>query len=230
MKTVAYYRVSTDEQGASGLGIEAQRQAIETMAATKGWHIRSSHIEVESGKNNDRPMLARAIAECRNIGATLVVAKLDRLSRDASFLLSLFDGNVPIVFGDMPELDASTSAGRLQLVVLAGFAEFERKRISERTKAALAASTKKLGGARGDAGARGVKYGLPKAIEARRAKAAETAARLFEVICQAEADGCETNYQVAMRLNELGVSTPSGNGKWGVATVARVKEKANAGE
>lgn len=230
MRVMAYYRVSTDEQGQSGLGLEAQQATIQELATSRGWHIRSQHIEVESGKKNDRPVLAKAIAEARNIGATLVVAKLDRLSRDASFLLSLFDGNVPILFGDMPELDASTSTGRLQLVVMAGFAEFERKRISERTKAALAAAKArgvKLGGKRGAAG---TGIGIPEANAARSAKAKRMALELIEPIRQAEANGARSLAEIADMLNEFGVKTPSGRGRWMATTVARVKEKANACE
>lgn len=232
MKVIAYYRVSTDEQGQSGLGLEAQQTAIQALAERNGWHIRSHHTEVESGKKNDRPVLAQAIAEARNVGATLVVAKLDRLSRDASFLLSLFDGNVPILFGDMPELDASTSTGRLQLVVMAGFAEFERKRISERTKAALAAAKArgvKLGGKRpGNAAGTGI--GIPEANAARSAKADETARQLMEPIRRAEANGAQTLNEIADMLNQFGVRTPSGRGRWMATTVARVKERANVGK
>lgn len=230
MKIIAYHRVSTQDQGASGLGIDAQGHLIEQMAVRNGWSIRSTHVEVESGKNNERPVLERAIAECRNINATLVVAKLDRLSRDATFLLKLFDGNVPIIFGDMPELDVSTSAGRLQLVVMAGFAEFERKRISERTKAALERAKARgvvLGGARGAAG---TSVGVEAACAARSKKSAERAAQLIEPIRQAEADGFVTLVQIADRLNDLGVTTPSGKGKWMATTVRRIKEKANVGE
>jgi DNA invertase Pin-like site-specific DNA recombinase len=230
MRVVAYYRVSTDEQGQSGLGLEAQQEAIQSLAASRGWHIRSHHTEVESGKRADRPVLAQAIAEARNVGATLVVAKLDRLSRDASFLLSLFDGNVPILFGDMPELDASTSTGRLQLVVMAGFAEFERKRISERTKSALAAAKArgvKLGGLRPGSAA-GTGIGVKQACAARAAKADAKALQLIEPIRRAEEAGASSLAEIADMLNEFGVQTPSGRGRWMATTVARVKERANA--
>lgn len=230
MKVIAYYRVSTQEQGASGLGLDAQRHLVVSMATKAGWHIRSEHIEVESGKRDDRIRLASAIAECKNIGATLVVAKLDRLSRNATFLLQLFDGNVPIVFGDMPEIDASTSTGRLQLVVMAGFAEFERKRISERTRAALEqakARGVKLGGSRGAAG---TSVGVKAACAARSRNADQKALELIGAIEKAHADGYLTHKAVADRLNELEVSTPSGKGRWMATTVSRVKERANVGK
>ena len=233
MQVVTYYRVSTDAQAASGLGLDAQRQAVHQLAAQRGWIIRDEITEVESGKVNARPALQQALTICRNTNSTLLVAKLDRLSRDATFLLNLADSRVPIVFGDMPDLDATTSTGRLQLVMMAGFAEFERKRISERTKAALAASTKKLGGARGDAGARGAKYGAPAAAKARIQQADERAARLYQSIEQAKASGCLSGKDVADWLNANGVQTPRGSGPWSAIQVKRINErmeKMNAGK
>jgi DNA invertase Pin-like site-specific DNA recombinase len=237
MKVVTYYRVSTDAQGQSGLGLEAQRVAVHQLAASRQWLIKDEVTEVESGTDNARPQLQHALNLCRNTNATLLVAKLDRLSRDATFLLNLADSRVPIVFGDMPELDATTSAGRLQLVMMAGFAEFERKRISERTKAALQqakANGKQLGGARGDAAGRAAKYAAPAAAKARVVKADERAMQLGQTIAHVRIQNPGlTLKELAAKLNEMGVSTPSGKGQWSDAQVIRVNqrmEKINAGK
>src|SRR6516225_10953855 len=143
-KHVAYYRVSTARQGRSGL--EAQRQAVADYLNGGDWKIVGEFTEVESGKKSDRPELARALAMCRLHGATLVIAKLDRLSRNAHFLFGLEKAGVDFVAADMP------NANRLTVHLMAVVAEDEAERISKRTKDALAAAKKrgkKLGGFRG---------------------------------------------------------------------------------
>ena len=130
-KYVAYYRVSTAKQGASGLGLEAQQYAVVTFL--KGQKITSEFVEVESGKKNNRPQLIAAIEQARKIKATLVIAKLDRLSRNASFIFTLKDSGVDFVCADMP--DANT----LTIGIFAVLAQHERELISSRTKAALQA-------------------------------------------------------------------------------------------
>ena len=146
-KFVSYLRVSTKRQGASGLGLEAQRTAVADYLNGGHWTVIKEVVEVESGKKDDRPKLAEAMALCRVHGATLVIAKLDRLSRDAHFLLGLQKAGVRFVAADMPE------ANELTIGILAVVAQAERKMISARTKAALAAAKArgvKLGGDRGN--------------------------------------------------------------------------------
>jgi DNA invertase Pin-like site-specific DNA recombinase len=120
-KFVAYFRVSTAKQGASGLGLEAQRKAVEDFLNGGSWKIQTSFTEVESGKRGDRPALARAIRACRAYGATLAIAKLDRLSRDAHFLLGLQKAGVKFVAADMPE------ANEMVVGIMACIAQGERK-------------------------------------------------------------------------------------------------------
>jgi DNA invertase Pin-like site-specific DNA recombinase len=150
-KLVAYERVSTARQGKSGLGLEAQRKAIDDYAQTKGGTILARFTEVESGRKNDRPELEKALQLARITGATLVIAKLDRLSRNAAFLLTLRDAGVSFVACDMPE------ANDLTVGIMALVAQQEREAISRRTKEALAAAK-----------ARGVKLGNPNGAAALR--------------------------------------------------------------
>jgi DNA invertase Pin-like site-specific DNA recombinase len=131
---VAYYRVSTEKQGRSGLGLEARQASVEAFLNGGAWKLLGRFIEVESGSNNDRPELAKALEACRLKGATLVIAKLDRLSRDAHFLLDLTRAGVDFVAADNP------TAKRLTVGILAMVAEEERRAISSRTKAALTAA------------------------------------------------------------------------------------------
>ena len=142
---VAYYRVSTAKQGASGLGLEAQRAAVADYLNGGNWTLMAEHAEVESGKHSDRPALTKALCDCKLMGATLVIAKLDRLSRDAHFLLGLEKAGVDFLAVDMP------TANRLTVRLMAVIAQEEREMISARTKAALAAAKArgmKLGGRR----------------------------------------------------------------------------------
>lgn len=156
MKLIAYYRVSTTRQGESGLGLDAQRAKVEAMAAERGAVVVAEYMEVESGRKADRPQLAAALADARRRRAAIAVAKLDRVARDAELLLRLTreaaaTGMAGFLFCDLPDVDATTAAGRLVLTVMASMAEFEAKRISERTREALAAAKArgvKLGGTR----------------------------------------------------------------------------------
>src|SRR4051812_6074538 len=133
-KFVSYLRVSTAQQGQSGLGLEAQRQAVADYLANTGGNLVETYTEIESGKRNDRPELAKAMHHAKVIGGTLVIAKLDRLSRNAHFLLGLKNAGVEFVACDMPH------ANRLTVGIMALVAEQERDAISARTKAALAAA------------------------------------------------------------------------------------------
>lgn len=153
---IAYYRVSTARQGESGLGLEAQRVKVQQLAADRRAVIVAEFVEVESGRKADRPQLAAALAQARQRGAVVAVAKLDRIARDAELVLRLnreaaANGMGGFLFCDLPDVDATTSAGRLILSVMASVAEFEGRRISERTREALAAAKArgvKLGGLR----------------------------------------------------------------------------------
>lgn len=146
---IAYLRVSTQRQGISGLGLEAQRGAVTSVA--RGDVVLAEYIEIESGKRDDRPQLRRALEHAKKCKATLLIAKIDRLARKMSFIASLMDGDVEFVACDMPQ------ANRLMLHIMAAFAEHEAKMISDRTKVALAAAKARgivLGGDRPAARAR----------------------------------------------------------------------------
>jgi len=157
-KCVTYYRVSTDKQGLRGLGMDAQRAAVKAFLGDD-WELVAEFAEVESGKRKDRPELDRAVAECKRHKAKLVIAKLDRLSRDAAFLLNLRDAGVDFICRDMPQAD------RFTIGLFALLAEREREIISQRTKAALAEAKK-----------RGTVLGNPRLADA-RLKAQATYAR-----------------------------------------------------
>jgi DNA invertase Pin-like site-specific DNA recombinase len=148
---VAYYRVSTDQQGRSGLALEAQQRAADDFLNGGNWRLVDTYTEVESGRKAARPQLAKALAACRARRATLVIAKLDRLTRDTKFLLNLVDAGADVLFCDLPQVPAGPM-GRFMLTQMAAVAELEAGLISARTKAALAAAKargKRLGGFRG---------------------------------------------------------------------------------
>ena len=147
---VAYYRVSTDRQGQSGLGLDAQRAAVANYMNDGDWKLLDTFTEVESGRKNDRPELAKALELCRRRRATLVIAKLDRLARNVAFIANLMDANVDLIAVDMPQ------ANRLTLHIMAAMAEHEAAAVSQRTGAALQAAKergRKLGWSRYHRGA-----------------------------------------------------------------------------
>src|SRR6516164_11527487 len=163
---VSYIRVSTRAQGQSGLGLDAQRKAVTDYLNGGRWSLVDEYVEVESGANDERPKLAEALARCRLHNATLVIAKLDRLSRDAHFLLGLQKAGVRFVAADMPE------ANEMIVGIMAVVAQAERKMISARTKAALQAAKErgvKLGGDGANLPVTAAK-GRRNALEARRQK------------------------------------------------------------
>jgi DNA invertase Pin-like site-specific DNA recombinase len=217
-KFVSYLRVSTKRQGESGLGLEAQRAAVELWLNGGNWQLVEEHVEVESGKRDDnRPALARAIEACRAFNAKLVIAKLDRLSRDAHFLLGLERAGIEFIAVDMPH------ANRLTVGIMALVAEQEREAISQRTKAALAAAK-----------ARGVRLGNPKGTKVNgadigRARGTVTnvanahafAERLAPVL--AELSGLSAN-AAAAELDRRGYATPRG-GKWSAQAVLNLKAR-----
>lgn len=209
---IAYYRVSTDKQGQSGLGLEAQRTAVLDYLNGGNWTVLAEFTEIESGKHSDRPELAKALAQCRLTGAVLVIAKLDRLSRDAHFLLGLQKAEVEFVCADMPD------ANRLTIGVLAVVAQHEREQISARTKAALAAAK-----------ARGVRLGGwkggPKVDPAIGRQALVAASDAFAARVAPSArelrDAGMSLRQVAAELTARGVQTMRG-GAWTAMAVRNV--------
>ncbi|MEI5687755.1 recombinase family protein [Sphingomonas kyungheensis] len=215
-KAIAYYRVSTAKQSASGLGLEAQRAAVEAMCAARGWEIVApAYTEVESGKRNDRPALAQAIARAKLTGARLVIAKLDRLSRNAAFLLTLRDSGIDFVAADIPDANALT------IGVMALVAQQEREAISQRTKDALAAAKargQRLGNPNGAEALRRANKGTGAAVEAATRKADEHAERLRPVIAELHARGVTSLGGIAAALNEAGMRTPRA-GQWHASSV-----------
>jgi DNA invertase Pin-like site-specific DNA recombinase len=217
-KFVAYLRVSTERQGRSGLGLEAQREAVQRFVRERGGRIIAPEfVEVESGKRNDRPQLAMALKRCRLTGAILLVAKLDRLSRNAAFLLTLKDSGAEFIAADMPDAN-ETTVGIMSII-----AQTERKAISERTKAALAAAKRsgtKLGGRR--PGSVDIAEHWAKGVAAKKAKADRIASELRDTIDQMIASHLSLN-AMAARLNEDGVLTSRGKtGAWTATAVRRM--------
>lgn len=217
MRTVNYYRVSTAKQGKSGLGLEAQRAAIETFCATRGCQPVAEPFEFteqESGKRDDRPELAKALHRAKVTGATLVIAKLDRLSRNVAFLAKLQDGGVKFVAADMPD------ATDMTVQIMAVMAQAERVATSKRTKEALAAAKArgtKLGNPMG-AKAFGTYKGNDAAVSAIKAKAKAFATDVMPVIETIRAEGHTSLRAIANELNAREIMTARG-GKWGPSGV-----------
>jgi DNA invertase Pin-like site-specific DNA recombinase len=217
-KWVSYLRVSTERQGESGLGLEAQRAAVAAYLNGGSWRLEAEFVETESGKRSDnRPQLAAALAACKKLKAKLVVAKLDRLSRNLAFIAALMDSGVEFVAVDNPH------ATRLTLHILAAVAEHERAMISERTKAALAAAK-----------ARGRKLGGPKLALATKlgnaanaANADRFAANVAPIIRQVQKSGATSLRAVAAALAARGIPTARG-GEWNAAQVANVLKRVEA--
>jgi DNA invertase Pin-like site-specific DNA recombinase len=212
---VAYLRVSTVRQGKNGFGIEAQREAVSRFVCERaGKIIAPEFVEVESGKHNERPELDKAIKRCRLTGATLVVAKLDRLSRNAAFLMTLRDSGVGFVAADLPEANTMTVG------VMAVVAQYEREAIGARTKAALAAARKRgkaLGGLRDNAP--NIERFQRQAVRAVQEAAQANAEDRRDVIEALAAEGLSMN-AMAARLNEASVRTARG-GAWTATAVKR---------
>lgn len=218
MQYISYYRVSTDRQGRSGLGLEAQQAAVERFI---GDHdvIVSSFTEIESGRQDERPQLATAMQACREHGAVLLIGKLDRLSRSVAFIARLMESDVKFIAADMPDADP------FRLHIEAALAEEERRRISARTKAALAAAR-----------ARGVTLGGYRGFtpdDAQRRRGRETASsraqafrsRVIPMIRDMQARGVITLRSIAKELNAQHITTARG-GKWQANTVRRLLEAA----
>lgn len=217
---VSYLRVSTERQGASGLGLEAQQEAVRAYLNGGKWSLVAEVVEVESGKRNDRPKLAEAIRLCRLHKATLVVAKLDRLARNVAFVSALMESGVDFVAVDFPQ------ANRLTVHILAAVAEHEAAMISQRTKDALQAAK-----------ARGVKLGgnrgaiiTPEARMAGRAsataKAKARASDLLPIITELQGAGTTSLGGLARALSERGIPTARGGASWTAMQVSRVLAQA----
>ncbi|MFZ0322336.1 MAG: recombinase family protein [Candidatus Sulfotelmatobacter sp.] len=227
---VAYFRVSTKEQGRSGLGLDAQREAVTVYLASVKGKLIAKFEETESGtrKGNHRPQLAAALAQCRVHGATLIIAKLDRLARNVAFTSNLMESSVEFVACDYPE------ANRLTIHIMAAMAEHEAEMISTRTKLALAQSKKVLGGDRGNLlkrakGSREItqRIGSRLGNAVRSESAQRRAADLLPVIDAIKADGAVSLRDIAAGLNQRGIATARG-GEWSAVQVARVMEQASA--
>lgn len=215
MKVVLYLRVSTASQGRSGLGVEAQRAAVAQFCRGRDAEVLAEYVEVESGKRDDRPELVRALKHADITGAVLVIAKLDRLSRDAAFLLQLQKSGVRFVAADMPE------ACNLTVGILALVAQQEREAISSRTKAALAAAKargQKLGNPNGAEALRRAGKGTGAALVAVKAGADRHAAKLASTVAEVRAEGITSLMGIAKALNGRGVETPRG-GHWHTSSV-----------
>jgi len=223
-KFVTYYRVSTQKQGRSGLGLdEAQKSAVESYLYLHPGTVLASYTEVESGKTSDRPQLQGALLRCRQTRATLLVAKLDRLSRNAAFLLNLRDSGVKFQALDIPE------ANTLTLGILATLAQHERELISARTKAALAARR-----------ARGLPLGTPRDLSAHAARAStlgcaslsararQRAREIAPALSAARELGCKSLRDIAGYLNGLEMTTPRGK-QWTAAAVRNAQRQLTLG-
>ena len=209
---ILYRRVSTVRQGQSGLGLESQDETVRRYVANQHGVVVGEFVEVESGKNNDRPQLTLALQECRRQKATLVVAKLDRLSRNAEFLLRLQNGNVDFVCCDCPNVD------RFTVGILALVAQRERELISERTKSALAQARK-----------RGVRLGtedpdrqVKLMVEAYRRQKNEFVSKVRPIIDELKASGVKTLSEIALCLTRRGIPTRNGKAVWFGSSVKAV--------
>jgi len=216
---VTYLRVSTDKQGRSGLGLEAQHAAVAAHVDAARGHIVAEHVEVESGRKKDRPQLAAALEACRALRATLVIAKLDRLARNVAFVSNLMESGVEFVAADMPTVN------RLTVHILAAVAEEEARMISARTRAALAAAR-----------ARGVRLGNPHLLArdpvfAAHANAVQITnahrrtAAVQPYLDAARRAGARTLAEMAEALMARGVPAPRGGHRWSPAQVRRILRK-----
>lgn len=213
-KFVAYYRVSTDKQGQSGLGLDAQREAVARHIGQA--ELLAEFTEVESGRKNDREQLAHALSLAKRTKATLVIAKLDRLARNVHFISGLLESSVPFVCADMPEAD------RTFLQMMAVFAEWEARKISERTKAALAqvkAQGRQLGSPTPEIGSAA---GIAK-IQAKADRYSERVGPLVQDIIRKS--GASTLRDIAAALTARGIETPRGNINWNPSQVSNLLKR-----
>lgn len=213
MRYVSYIRVSTQRQGQSGLGLEAQQAAVKAFVTQRGGEVLAEFVEVESGRKADRPQLGAALAEAKRLGAVLLIAKLDRLARNVAFISALLESGVEVTAADMPE------ANKFMLHIMAAVAEQEAEAISARTKAALQAA-KARGVALGWAQPQRDPEAHRQAVEkgaARTAEKADTFAERLRPVLASFAAGASLR-EIAAELNERGILTPRGK-QWQAASV-----------
>ncbi len=209
---IAYYRVSTDQQGRSGLGLEAQQEAVRLFAEREGYQVTTHYTEIESGRKNKRPQLLAALEQCRKKRATLIIAKLDRLGRNVAFIANLMESRVQFKAVDNPHAD------ELMIHLLAAFAQHERKQISTRTKDALQAAIR-----------RGVELGKhgKEVLSQQNSEAAnEFAERMRPIIKEIEQEGMTTIRAIRDELNHRAIPTYRSQGEiWHIATVHRLVKR-----
>lgn len=213
MPYVAYYRVSTDRQGRSGLGLDAQREAVQRFA---GRHqILAEYTEIESGRKTDRVQLQAAMAHAKRSGSVLLIAKLDRLARNVHFISGLLESKVAFRCADMPEADVTF------LQMMAVFAELEARKISERTTAALQALKargRKLGSPRPEIGAAAA--GAVKAAQARA-----YALRIAPIVADVKSTGARSLREIAAGLQARNIPTPAGSMRWHAQQVSALLDR-----
>jgi DNA invertase Pin-like site-specific DNA recombinase len=218
VKFVSYLRVSTDKQGRSGLGLEAQREAVLRYLNGGQWKLVAEYVEVESGKRNSRPQLQAAISHAKATGAKLVIARLDRLARNLHFVSSLQERGVDFVAADMPD------ANRLTVHIIAAVAESVGRAISENTRTALAAAKArgvKLGNPNGARALRGKQVGNADAVAKIKANAAQRALDLAGIVSTLRASGLTSVRSIAGALNDQGIPAPRGD-TWHPTAVSRL--------
>lgn len=206
-----YYRVSSDRQGQSGLGLEAQEKAVNAFAKSNSYKLIAKVTEIESGKRNKRPILQQAIDYCLTHKATLLIAKLDRLGRNVAFISALMESKVDFIAVDNPY------ANKLIVHIMAAFAEYERDQISTRTKEALQVAKK-----------RGVKlgeFGKKVLSKHNRESSIAFAKKIKPVIKKLQREGFESVREITAQLNERNVPTYSQKGVWHISTVHRILKR-----
>lgn len=220
-RVIAYYRVSTEAQGRSGLGLDAQRQAVRSLCDARGWQVIAEHTEIESGKRADRPELTSALHNAKLTGALLVVAKLDRLSRSVAFLSALQDSGARFIGADMPE------ANELTVHIMAAVAQAERKAIGRRTREALAAAKargQKLGNPNGAEALRRAGKGNADAVAVLKGDADSFAQELAPVLEDIRRSGHTSLPLMAKALNDRHIQTRRG-GKWHPSSVKNLLQR-----
>uniref|UniRef100_E6VMK5 Resolvase domain n=1 Tax=Rhodopseudomonas palustris (strain DX-1) TaxID=652103 RepID=E6VMK5_RHOPX len=225
-KFVSYLRVSTDKQGRSGLGIEAQREAVSSYLNGGRWTLVAEYVETESGRKSDRPKLAAALSHAKAIGAKLVFAKLDRLTRNVDLLRSLVASDVELIFCDLPSVPPGPM-GKFLLTQMAAVAELEAGLIGERTKKALAAAKArgaKLGNPNGARALRGRQTGNAEAVARIKQKAQQRATDLNGIIEDFRRSGISAVRAITDELNRQGINAPRG-GQWHPTAVQRMLKR-----